>query len=120
MLQAYIKQLLKKEPAAPVHYFEDSPVDAGWVLELLNVCCWWEGIAAAENVNFYVDSNPEINFLTGSIPSLLAGKPSWCGRVFVGEGCVVGAYAPASDTDDVVHLEIFGVLHKLDDWIKQP
>lgn len=116
MQRVYIKQVSMTEPAAAIHYIYDLPVRPGELLELHSVCCYWSAIANTEEIHFFIEEGGRKTFLAEEVSNDTGGHPRWKGKVFIGEGCRVGAYCPDSATNDVIYLDIFGVIHTLSEW----
>ena len=119
MRQVYLREIIRTEPATPIYYTYDRPVDAGHVLVLTSLTAFWDAMATTENAKFFIDSGGQRVFIGDGLPGATGGCGSWHGKVAMGEHCRVCVYTSASANGDVIAFGIAGELWKAEDWRKE-
>lgn len=116
MRQIYIKHLRRAYSTSGDEYLEDEKVAAGKVLDAHRVSAWFDNIAATEAIRWYLKVGHEYLWLGDDKPGTASGPAQRDLETHLGEGMILGCYAPDIASNEVLHFVITGCLWDIEDW----
>lgn len=120
MRQVYIKHLRRTYSASGDEYMEDKPVPSGKILDAHRVSAWFDNIATTEVIRWYLKVGHEYLWLGDDKPGTTGGPAQRDLEMHLGEGVILGCYAPDLASNEVLNFVITGCLWDLEDWRKYP
>ena len=118
MRPVYFEHLRRAYSASGDEYLDVEPVPEGKVLEVHRVAAWYNNIATTEAIWWYLKIGHEYVWLGDDLPGTTNGPCKDDLDMHLGEGSILGCYAPSIASTEVLHFVVTGCLWDLEDWRK--